>query len=85
MGDEDHAHLRALLAQVGPEVAARIDPVYASESLQDTLTLTERIEINGGLRLDNYHTKYDSATACGAGGRACNTSADRYKHRSCSR
>ncbi len=35
----------------------------------DTLTLTERIEINGGLRLDNYHTKYDSATACGGGGR----------------
>lgn len=35
----------------------------------DTLTLTERIEINGGLRLDNYHTKYDSATACGGSGR----------------
>ncbi|WP_255964745.1 TonB-dependent receptor domain-containing protein, partial [Klebsiella pneumoniae] len=35
----------------------------------DTLTLTERIEINGGLRLDNYHTKYDSTTACGGSGR----------------
>ncbi|HBW3184261.1 TPA: catecholate siderophore receptor Fiu [Klebsiella pneumoniae] len=35
----------------------------------DTLRLTERIEINGGLRLDNYHTKYDSATACGGSGR----------------
>ena len=35
----------------------------------DTLTLTERSEINGGLRLDNYHTKYDSATACGGSGR----------------
>ncbi len=35
----------------------------------DTLTLTERIEVNGGLRLDNYHTKYDSATACGGSGR----------------
>lgn len=35
----------------------------------DTLALTERIEVNGGLRLDNYHTKYDSATACGGSGR----------------
>lgn len=43
-GFADVGAVRALLAQVGPEVAARIDPVYASESLQDTLTLTERID-----------------------------------------
>ncbi len=33
---------------------------------QTNITSTE---INGGLRLDNYHTKYDSATACGGSGR----------------
>ncbi|MCL0268518.1 TonB-dependent receptor, partial [Klebsiella pneumoniae] len=35
----------------------------------DTLALTDRVEVNGGLRLDSYHTKYDSATACGGSGR----------------
>ncbi|WAT00757.1 catecholate siderophore receptor Fiu [Rouxiella chamberiensis] len=35
----------------------------------DTLQLTKSFEVNGGVRLDNYHTSYDSATACGATGR----------------
>lgn len=35
----------------------------------DTLALTKRFEVNGGIRLDNYHTEYDSATACGGSGR----------------
>jgi len=35
----------------------------------DTLTLTPKFELNGGVRLDNYHTTYDSATACGGTGR----------------
>lgn len=35
----------------------------------DTLTLTDRIEVNGGVRLDSYHTQYSSATACGGTGR----------------
>ncbi len=29
----------------------------------DTLTLTERIEVNGGLRLDNYHTNMTAPPA----------------------
>ncbi|EAY4772445.1 catecholate siderophore receptor Fiu [Salmonella enterica] len=39
--------------------------IYAFE----TLTLTDKIEVNGGIRLDNYHTQYNSATACGGSGR----------------
>ncbi len=42
----------------------------------DTLQLTDKFEINGGARLDSYHTEYDSATACGGTGRgavACST------------
>lgn len=35
----------------------------------DTLALTDSFEVNGGIRLDNYHTEYDSATACGGTGR----------------
>lgn len=35
----------------------------------DTLSLTDRFEVNGGVRLDNYHTEYDSATVCGGTGR----------------
>lgn len=35
----------------------------------DTLELTKKFEINGGIRLDSYQTKYDSATACGGSGR----------------
>ncbi|EMM6760523.1 catecholate siderophore receptor Fiu [Pluralibacter gergoviae] len=35
----------------------------------DTLTITDDIEINGGLRMDRYDTDYDSATACGGTGR----------------
>lgn len=35
----------------------------------DTLALTDSFEINGGIRLDNYHTEYDSASACGGSGR----------------
>jgi len=35
----------------------------------DTLQVTQSFELNGGIRLDNYHTSYDSATACGATGR----------------
>lgn len=31
----------------------------------DTLQITRDFELNGGIRLDNYHTEYDSATACG--------------------
>ncbi|MGC6743997.1 TonB-dependent receptor domain-containing protein [Escherichia coli] len=30
-------------------------------------------ELNGGIRLDNYHTEYDSATACGGSGRGAIT------------
>jgi outer membrane receptor for monomeric catechols len=41
----------------------------------DTLALTDRVEVNGGLRLDSYHTKYDSATACGGSGRPLAASA----------
>jgi len=35
----------------------------------DTLQITRDLELNGGIRLDNYHTEYDSATACGGTGR----------------
>ena len=35
----------------------------------DTLQITREFELNGGIRLDNYRTEYDSATACGASGR----------------
>lgn len=35
----------------------------------DTLAITSDFELNGGIRLDNYHTEYDSATACGGIGR----------------
>ncbi|ADU69732.1 catecholate siderophore receptor Fiu [Pantoea sp. At-9b] len=35
----------------------------------DTLAITQNFELNGGIRLDNYHTDYDSATACGGTGR----------------
>ncbi|QZY96303.1 catecholate siderophore receptor Fiu [Pantoea dispersa] len=35
----------------------------------DTLAITPDFELNGGIRLDNYHTEYDSATACGGTGR----------------
>ena len=35
----------------------------------DTLELTDSIQVNGGVRLDNYHTDYNSATACGGTGR----------------
>ncbi len=35
----------------------------------DTLAIGDRLELNGGIRLDNYHTEYDSATACGGSGR----------------
>nr|MBA2814651.1 TonB-dependent receptor Fiu [Candidatus Pantoea persica] len=31
----------------------------------DTLQITRDFELNGGIRLHNYHTEYDSATACG--------------------
>lgn len=42
----------------------------------DTLAITKNFELNGGIRLDSYHTDYDSATACGGNGRgalACPT------------
>ncbi|MBK0124770.1 catecholate siderophore receptor Fiu [Pantoea sp. S61] len=42
----------------------------------DTLAMTKNFELNGGIRLDSYHTDYDSATACGGSGRgalACPT------------
>lgn len=39
----------------------------------DTLQITRDFELNGGIRLDNYHTEYDSATACGGGGRGAIT------------
>lgn len=42
----------------------------------DTLQLTDKLEVNGGVRLDSYHTDYKSATACGGTGRnavACST------------
>ncbi|ALV91867.1 MULTISPECIES: catecholate siderophore receptor Fiu [Pantoea] len=35
----------------------------------DTLAITKSFELNGGIRLDSYHTEYDSATACGGTGR----------------
>lgn len=35
----------------------------------DTLELTDSFQVNGGIRLDNYHTDYDSATVCGGTGR----------------
>lgn len=35
----------------------------------DTLQITPSFELNGGIRLDNYRTEYDSATACGGTGR----------------
>ncbi|MEL7695378.1 MULTISPECIES: catecholate siderophore receptor Fiu [Pantoea] len=35
----------------------------------DTLQITQDVELNGGIRLDNYHTEYDSKTACGGSGR----------------
>lgn len=44
----------------------------------DTLELTDSFQVNGGIRLDNYHTDYDSATVCGGTGRravACPTGA----------
>lgn len=39
----------------------------------DTLAITKSFELNGGIRLDNYHTEYDSATACGGTGRSALT------------
>lgn len=42
----------------------------------DTLQITRDVELNGGIRLDNYQTKYDSASLCGGTGRgaiACPT------------
>lgn len=39
----------------------------------DTLQITPDFELNGGIRLDNYHTDYDSATACGGTGRGALT------------
>lgn len=44
----------------------------------DTLELTDKFEVNGGVRLDHYRTDYRSATACGGSGRnavACPTEA----------
>ncbi|MVW70426.1 catecholate siderophore receptor Fiu [Bordetella sp. 15P40C-2] len=44
----------------------------------DTIDLTDSWQINGGVRLDHYRTKFDSATACGGSGRgaiACNGAA----------
>ena len=35
----------------------------------DTLQITHDFELNGGIRLDNYQTKYDSASLCGGTGR----------------
>ncbi len=35
----------------------------------DTLQITRDFEINGGIRLDNYQTQYDSASLCGGTGR----------------
>lgn len=35
----------------------------------DTLAITRDFELNGGIRLDNYRTEYDSATLCGGTGR----------------
>lgn len=35
----------------------------------DTIDLNDKWQINGGIRLDHYRTKYDSATACGGSGR----------------
>ncbi|MCP6122390.1 TonB-dependent receptor, partial [Klebsiella pneumoniae] len=35
--------------------------------------ITRDFELNGGIRLDNYHTEYDSATACGGSGRGAIT------------
>jgi len=37
--------------------------------LFDTVELTDRIQVNGGLRWDHYNTHYSSATACGGTGR----------------
>ncbi|MCE9889227.1 catecholate siderophore receptor Fiu [Kluyvera intermedia] len=31
----------------------------------DTLQITQDFELNGGIRLDSYHTEYDSASLCG--------------------
>ncbi|CAM3905062.1 MULTISPECIES: catecholate siderophore receptor Fiu [Klebsiella] len=42
----------------------------------DTLQISQDFELNGGIRLDNYQTKYDSASLCGGTGRgaiACPT------------
>lgn len=42
----------------------------------DTLQITRDFEINGGIRLDSYQTKYDSSSLCGGTGRgaiACPT------------
>lgn len=42
----------------------------------DTLQITQDFELNGGIRLDSYHTEYDSASLCGGTGRgavACPT------------
>ncbi|QGU14457.1 catecholate siderophore receptor Fiu [Leclercia sp. 119287] len=42
----------------------------------DTLQVTRDFELNGGIRLDTYHTEYDSASICGGTGRgavACPT------------
>lgn len=35
----------------------------------DTLQITQDFELNGGIRLDSYHTEYDSASLCGGTGR----------------
>ena len=39
----------------------------------DTLQITSDFELNGGIRLDSYHTEYDSSTACGGTGRGAIT------------
>lgn len=47
----------------------------AAAYLFDTIELSDRWQVNGGVRLDHYRTRYASATACGGTGRnavACN-------------
>jgi phosphoribosylformimino-5-aminoimidazole carboxamide ribotide isomerase len=43
-GFADVRAVRRLMAPLGPDVAARIDPVYASESLQDVQALAEVVD-----------------------------------------
>lgn len=37
--------------------------------LFDTLQMTRDLELNGGIRLDHYRTRYDSSSLCGGSGR----------------